>query len=89
MSEKRWTDMSLAELDAFMHAHPTFCMTPKQASDWWAGVETLIRRDLRKYDDPAQWPSDWSRTGGTTYFQGVPEANPDRSGLPQFAGRRK
>ena len=46
MNEKRWTDMSLAELDAFMNAHPTYFMTPKQASDWWAGVERLIRRDL-------------------------------------------
>jgi hypothetical protein len=87
--EPQWEDMTGPEIEAFMAAHPTFCMTPKQASDWNAPIEAAIRRDLNKYHDPAQWPSDWTISGGRTYFRGVRAENDHNVGPFDHAGRKK
>lgn len=41
--ETPWLDMSADDIAAFLKWHPTYMMTPRQASDWWAGVESGIR----------------------------------------------
>ena len=41
-----WTSMSAPEITQFLEWHPTYMMGPKEASDWWAGVEAGIRREL-------------------------------------------
>ena len=43
--EKPWLDMTHGEIISFLHFNPTYFMGPKEASDWWAGVDRLIQRD--------------------------------------------
>lgn len=50
-----WTDMSVSDIEDFLRWHPTYCMTSRQASDWWAGVEHGIRRSLEGKDRPATY----------------------------------
>ena len=47
----QWTDMSVEDIAGFFVSHPTYCMGPKEASDWWYGVEVSIRGELNKYDN--------------------------------------
>lgn len=57
--EAAWLDMGHQEITDFMVMHPTYFMDADQASDWYAGVERGIRRNLNKFSDPAQWDADY------------------------------
>lgn len=46
MEEAPWTDMGTEEIATFLHIHPTYFMSPEQASDFYAGVSTAIKRSL-------------------------------------------
>ena len=45
---QQWSDMTPAQIHEFMTDYPTYCMEPKEASDWWAGVERGIRIDQER-----------------------------------------
>jgi len=40
-------------------------------------------------NDERNWTPDWTMHGEVAYFRGVPEANPNRTGDPTYAERRK
>jgi hypothetical protein len=44
MEESPWTDMSADEIAQFLYEQPTYCMTPRQASEWDAGVDAGIQK---------------------------------------------
>jgi len=43
--DTKWSSMTQAEIAQFLQWHPTYMMTPKQASDWWGGVSDQIKID--------------------------------------------
>lgn len=48
LAEKAWDQMTAPEIEAFLHANPTYFMGPEEASNWWAGVEGSIRADQER-----------------------------------------
>ncbi len=69
MEEAPWDDMSKDEIATFLHLHPTYFMGPKEASDWYAGVDRAIRKDKERHYHGSD--SDHRMVGGQLYTRGA------------------